>query len=95
MDAVDYIEGDLEYIKSLNMPVFALETGGKELKKFSFPENGIAIIGSEETGVSPEALSLAMSSWGICSIKQYGAKGSLNVASATAILLNAWMENEE
>lgn len=82
----------IEKLSNIDMPIFALELGGKDISEFEFPERGICIIGSEESGVSREALSIADSSLGRVSIGQYGAKGSINVASATAILLYKWLE---
>ena len=70
--------------------IFALETGGIPLEDFSFPKQGILIAGSEELGVSPEALSAADSSLGRVSITSYGAKGSLNVSVAFGIVMHAW-----
>lgn len=78
---------------NLNGPFFALETGGTDIDDFEFPDNGICIIGSEETGVSPDLLSLCDSSLGRVSIPMYGAKGSLNVGVATGILLQKWGRN--
>ena len=84
-----------EELENIDLPVFALELGGKDISEFEFPEKGICIIGSEETGVSPEALRIADASLGRVSIKQYGAKGSINVSAATAILLHRWMESDK
>jgi TrmH family RNA methyltransferase len=70
--------------------VFALETGGSPVDEFSFPEQGIMLVGSEELGVSPAALALADASAGRVSIPTYGAKGSLNVAVAFGIAMRAW-----
>lgn len=69
---------------------FALELGGTPLSEFDFPPNGIAIFGSEELGVSPEALSVCESR---VSIPMRGAKASINVGVAAGILLNAWAES--
>ena len=91
VDGVDWREEELSSIAS-GIPVFALETGGEDIGSFSFPERGICIIGSEEDGISPEARALAESSYGIVTIPQHGAKGSLNVSSAVAILLYKWQE---
>jgi TrmH family RNA methyltransferase len=67
--------------------VFALELRGEPVADFKFPEHGVVILGSEELGVSPEAL-------GYCSrrvsIPMLGAKGSLNVGVAFGVLLAAW-----
>jgi len=71
-------------------PFFALETGGISLADFPFPSGGIIIAGSEELGVSPEALSAADASLGRVSIPSYGAKGSLNVSVAFGIVMQAW-----
>ena len=71
-------------------PFFALETGGIPLGDFPFPERGILIAGSEELGVSPEALAKADSSLGRVSIPTWGAKGSLNVSVAFGIVMQAW-----
>jgi TrmH family RNA methyltransferase len=70
--------------------IFALETGGTALDDFPFPDQGVMIVGSEELGVSPEALALADASLGRLSIPTYGAKGSLNVSVAFGIALQAW-----
>lgn len=91
-DTVDgVLWGEMD-LSDIDMPIFALELGGKDLSEFEFPKCGICIIGSEESGVSKEALAYADASLGRVSIKQYGAKGSINVSAATAILLNRWME---
>jgi RNA methyltransferase, TrmH family len=71
-------------------PLFALETGGTSLADFTFPVQGILIAGSEELGVSPHALAAADASLGRVSIPTWGAKGSLNVSSAFAIVMHAW-----
>lgn len=73
-----------------DMPVFALETGGTPIEEFKFPERGICIIGSEELGVSPQALSRA--DYGRVSIPMTGLKASLNVGVAFGILMQKWVE---
>ena len=73
-----------------DMPVFALETGGTDINEFKFPDKGICIIGSEELGVSPEALSKA--SYGRVTIPMKGLKASLNVGVAFGILMEKWVE---
>ena len=70
--------------------VFALETGGDPVETFAFPVSGIAIIGNEELGISPQARELAAKSAGRVSIPTYGCKGSLNVSSAFSIMVHAW-----
>ena len=69
---------------------FAMETGGTPLADFQFPVSGIMIVGAEELGVSPQALATADASLGRVTIPVYGAKGSLNVAVAFGIVMQAW-----
>ena len=73
-----------------NYPIFALETGGTALGEFPFPPRGILIAGSEELGVSPQALAAAETSLGRVTISTWGVKGSLNVAVAFGIVMQAW-----
>ncbi len=71
-------------------PIFALETGGTPIERFRFPADGVALVGSEELGLSPDALERADRSAGRVSIPAPGPKGSLNVAVAVGILLSWW-----
>jgi len=77
-------------LASLQVPVFALESGGTEITSFAFPPAGVCIIGGEELGVSAPSLQLAEESMGRVSIALGGTKGSLNVSVATAIMLQRW-----
>ena len=70
--------------------VFALELGGADIGTFSFPAEGTVLVGSEELGLSPEALEAADAGLGRVSIPLLGAKRSLNVSVAFGILANAW-----
>ncbi len=74
-----------------DIPIFALETGGTPLDEFVFPTKGIVVIGSEELGISPEALKRA--SYGCVSIPLTGVKASLNVGVAFGILMQAWSQH--
>ena len=79
-----------EFSDSRKIPIFVLETGGTDIREFDFPKNGICIIGSEELGVSPEALSAA--TYGRVSIPMKGLKASLNVGVAFGVLMEKWAE---
>jgi TrmH family RNA methyltransferase len=85
---------DLAESGNLSCPVFALETGGVPLHEFQFPEQGLLIAGSEELGVSPQALAAADASIGRVSIPSCGAKASLNVSVAFGIALQAWAQTQ-
>ena len=71
-----------------DLPIFALETGGTDIRNFDFPKKGIVIIGSEELGVSPDALAMAKA--GTVTIPMTGVKASLNVGVAFGILMERW-----
>lgn len=90
MGAVELLpwrRGGLEELKA-SSPSFALELGGTPLDRFDFPERGIVVVGSEELGVSREALQRC--TMGSVSIPMRGAKASLNVGVAFGILLQEW-----
>ncbi|MCF0242858.1 MAG: TrmH family RNA methyltransferase [Treponema sp.] len=74
-----------------DVPVFALETGGTPIEEFKFPKKGVCIIGSEELGVSPQALKRA--TYGRVTIPMKGLKASLNVGVAFGILMQKWVES--
>lgn len=67
--------------------VIALELGGTSINEFAFPERGVAVLGSEEFGISPAVLSCCASR---VTIPMGGSKGSLNVSVAAGILLQRW-----
>lgn len=72
-------------------PMFALELGGVAIQRFSFPSDGVAVLGSEEMGVSPAFLAACDRSAGRVAIPLSGTKGSLNVAVAGGIMLHSWL----
>ncbi len=80
-----------EFAKENDMPVFVLETGGTPVGEFKFPKKGICIIGSEELGVSPDALKKA--GYGRVTIPMKGLKASLNVGVAYGIIMQKWIES--
>ncbi|MBI9107730.1 MAG: TrmH family RNA methyltransferase [Spirochaetales bacterium] len=73
--------------------IFALELGGTEISRFNFPREGIAVIGSEELGISPGARAAAENSMGLVSIPVIGLKGSINVSVAFGIMMQRWAES--
>lgn len=90
MGAVDLIRWERQPLVWLagEQGVFAVELGGVPVDEFEFPDQGIAVFGSEELGCSPEILNHADA--GRITIPLYGAKGSLNVGVACGIVLHAW-----
>lgn len=80
----------IEQLEKSDKKIFALELGGADINEFEFPEDGIAVIGSEEFGVSPKLLKVCDNSLGRVSIPLGGTKGSINVSVATGIMLQKW-----
>ncbi len=91
MDTVNVVEWEEKELSDIHdLPVFALELGGMDIWSFEFPERALCVIGSEEEGISSSSRKRAEESLGLVSIPMLGAKGSVNVASAAAILLALW-----
>lgn len=90
MGCIDYLPWEQIPLEALSpeIPVFALETGGTPIDEFDFPLQGVVLIGSEELGLSSEAL--ARATYGRVSIPMTGIKASLNVGVAFGILMQAW-----
>jgi len=82
----------LEALKGLwgDRPVFALELGGISVDNFTFPDEGLVLVGGEEVGLSSDALAWADASAGRVSLPLYGRKASLNVGVAFGVLAAAW-----
>ena len=95
IETIGYERKSLEelenFAKEKDLPIFVLETGGTPIEEFDFPKKGICIIGSEELGVSPQALSKA--TYGRVTIPMKGLKASLNVGVAWGILMQKWVES--
>ncbi len=90
IETIGYTRCSLDQLPQ-DLPVFVLETGGTPIQDFKFPEKGIVVIGSEELGVSPEALKRA--TYGTVTIPMTGLKASLNVGVAFGILMQAWVQS--
>lgn len=95
MGCIETLPWEQKSIEELpdDKPVFVLETGGTDINEFVFPKEGICIIGSEELGVSPQALEKA--TYGRVTIPMKGLKASLNVGVAFGILMQKWVESLE
>ena len=81
IDLVDFLE------KNSSVPIIGSFMDGNPVYKEDFPEKGILVMGNEANGISAEIKAKVTTSIGI---PQFGkaTTESLNVASATAILLN-------
>lgn len=76
-----------EFLKGADLPIYGAFMEGETVYTAELPKKGILVMGNEANGVSQEVLSLINQK---ISIPQFGNKTteSLNVATATAILLN-------
>jgi RNA methyltransferase, TrmH family len=86
---IEWSTSSLENIES-ETNIFGLETNGTPIAEFQFPVSGIVLVGSEELGLSPDALNLVRRKNGCVSIPLSGAKRSLNVSVAFGILMYNW-----
>ena len=76
-----------EFLETTNLPIFGAFMEGEVVYKAKLPKKGILVMGNEANGVSDKVLNVINQK---ISIPQFGEKTteSLNVATATAILLN-------
>lgn len=91
MGCTEYIPWERANLTTLpDLPLIILETGGTNITNYKFPKEGIIVIGSEELGVSPEAIKKSNNN--IITIPMYGIKASINVSVAFGICMNKWSE---
>ena len=84
---VNYI--DLEdFISKTKLPVFGTFMDGDSIYKTNLPQEGIIIMGNEANGISPELEKLAKNKLAIPRFGNLQKTESLNVATATAIILS-------
>ena len=85
---------DLEnYITKSNLDTFIADMDGENVYKTKFPKEGILIMGNEANGVSEEIKSLLQYKISIPRFGETQETESLNVATATAILLSEFKRN--
>ena len=91
---VSVVYTDLKsFIEEANMPVFVADMDGTNMYTSAFPKKGILVMGNEANGISKEVMGMAQHK---VSIPQFGEEQkteSLNVATATAILLSEFKRN--
>ncbi|MDO1511981.1 RNA methyltransferase [Maribacter confluentis] len=83
---VHYVDLD-SFLRSTDLPVYGTFMDGSNINTYSLPKKGIMIMGNEGKGISSRVTELCTDK---IAIPQFGNKTteSLNVASATAILLH-------
>lgn len=77
-----------ETLKSHNLPVFGAFMDGENVYKSKLPNNGILVMGNEANGITAEIEELITKRIAVPRFGSIQKTESLNVASATAILLS-------
>jgi len=72
-----------EYLKTVQLPVYAAMLDGESLFKVNWQEEGLVVLGNEGKGISEEVLQLVSRS---ITIPRIGAAESLNVSISAAII---------
>lgn len=84
---VNYI-GLSDFLKETNLPIFGTFMDGDTIYKTALPQEGIIIMGNEANGISAELEILISNRLTIPRFGKMQKTESLNVATATAIVLN-------
>ena len=84
-----------EYLSETNLPTFIADMDGENVYKTNLPKEGILIMGNEANGVSLEIKKLITNKISIPRFGETQKTESLNVATATAILLSEFKRGFE
>ncbi|WP_338407985.1 RNA methyltransferase [uncultured Flavobacterium sp.] len=84
---VNYIDL-ISFIEQTKLPVFGTFMDGKNIYKSNLPHEGIIIMGNEANGISPELEKMIQNKLTIPRFGNLQKTESLNVATATAIVLS-------
>ena len=76
------------YLQETNLPTFIADMNGENVYKSTLPKKAILVMGNEANGVSDEIRALIKNKISIPRFGETQATESLNVATATAILLS-------
>ncbi|QVY64936.1 RNA methyltransferase [Polaribacter sp. Q13] len=83
----------VEYLSETQNPTFIADMDGENVYKTSLPKQGVLIMGNEANGVSEEIKKLITHKISIPRFGKTQETESLNVATATAILLSEFKRN--
>ncbi len=89
---VNYIDLNA-FVSETELPVFGTFMDGKNIYKSVLPQEGIIIMGNEANGISPELELLVKNKLTIPRFGSLQKTESLNVATATAIILSEFRRN--
>ena len=92
---VNVIYTDLaEYLKNYSDPIFGTFMDGENIYKSKLPNQGIIVMGNEANGISEEIQQLCTHKIAIPRFGNLQVTESLNVATATAIILSEFKRTE-
>jgi RNA methyltransferase, TrmH family len=77
--------GFLEIIKKKNYKILTADINGENIYNYNFPDKSIIVFSNESSGPSNELIKISDS---IITIPKYGKAESLNVASASAVIMS-------
>jgi TrmH family RNA methyltransferase len=84
--AIHYTELEV-FLKQTNLPIYGAVLEGASIQDLEWPPEGILVIGSESTGISPSVMPLLHNR---ITIPRFGNAESLNAAIACGILCAKW-----
>lgn len=79
------------FLRETQLPVFGALLKGDDVHKQTFPKSGILVVGNESNGIQQNLISFIKHP---ITIPSYGEAESLNVAIATAVILDNWKQRE-
>jgi len=79
-----------DFLSKQKIPIFGAFMSGKNIHETKFPSGGIIVMGNESNGVGEEIEKMITKK---VTISAYGKAESLNVAIATAIILDNWKKS--
>ncbi|MCM2302559.1 MAG: RNA methyltransferase, partial [Flavobacteriaceae bacterium] len=77
-----------EFISSYNGPIYGTFIEGKNIYNIELPKKALVVMGNEANGISPEIEKLITQKISIPAFGRHQETESLNVATATAIILS-------
>tara|TARA_R110002049_G_scaffold293731_1_gene478934 strand:+ start:14691 stop:15413 length:723 start_codon:yes stop_codon:yes gene_type:complete len=78
----------IDFLKDVKMPIFGAYMDGENIYKKSLPNEGVLVMGNEANGISKAVETFINEKISIPRFRDVQATESLNVATATAILLS-------
>jgi TrmH family RNA methyltransferase len=76
-----------EYLAKIKTPILGAYLDGENVHNYKFPASGILLMGNESNGISEKLKPLITNK---ITIPRHGLAESLNVANATAVILDNW-----